>query len=159
PSAVGRPLRGGQRALEREGARAKRRKYARAGGVQRQGGARSARRQGAAHDSRRHDADGEAMRQGLALLLLAAGCAAATRPAVTASQSGKLDFIEDDYPRALAQARERKRPIFVDVWAPWCHTCRFMRANVLSDGALAREAPRFVWLAINRENPRNGEFF
>jgi hypothetical protein len=27
--------------------------------------------------------------------------------------------IEDDYPRALALARERGTPILVDVWAPW----------------------------------------
>lgn len=30
-----------------------------------------------------------------------------------------LPFIEDDYARALAQARARKLPLFVDVWAPW----------------------------------------
>jgi hypothetical protein len=27
--------------------------------------------------------------------------------------------IEDDYPRALAEARARQVPIVVDVWAPW----------------------------------------
>ncbi len=27
--------------------------------------------------------------------------------------------IEDDYPRALAEARRRGVPILVDVWAPW----------------------------------------
>jgi hypothetical protein len=27
--------------------------------------------------------------------------------------------IEDDYPRALAAARERSVPILVDAWAPW----------------------------------------
>lgn len=30
-----------------------------------------------------------------------------------------LPFIEDDYPRALAQARQRGVPIFVDTWATW----------------------------------------
>jgi hypothetical protein len=30
-----------------------------------------------------------------------------------------LPFIEDDYPKALAEARARKLPIFVEVWAPW----------------------------------------
>jgi hypothetical protein len=30
-----------------------------------------------------------------------------------------LPFIEDDYPRALAEARARKVPLFVDSWAPW----------------------------------------
>jgi len=28
-------------------------------------------------------------------------------------------WISDDYPRALAEARARQVPIFVDAWAPW----------------------------------------
>lgn len=45
-----------------------------------------------------------------AVVLLALGAfpAAAARSA-----------IEDDYPRALALAKERGVPILVDVWAPW----------------------------------------
>ena len=30
-----------------------------------------------------------------------------------------LPFIEDDPTRALAEARERKLPLFVEAWAPW----------------------------------------
>lgn len=30
-----------------------------------------------------------------------------------------LPFIENDYARALAQAKTRGVPVFVDVWAPW----------------------------------------
>jgi hypothetical protein len=30
-----------------------------------------------------------------------------------------LPFIEDDYGRAVAEAKQRKLPIFVDAWAPW----------------------------------------
>ena len=30
-----------------------------------------------------------------------------------------LPFIEDDYTRALAEARSRKLPLFVESWAPW----------------------------------------
>lgn len=35
------------------------------------------------------------------------------------ARSGPLPFIEDDYPRALREAKEKKLPIFVEVWAPW----------------------------------------
>jgi hypothetical protein len=28
-------------------------------------------------------------------------------------------WISDDYPGALAEARARQVPIFVDAWAPW----------------------------------------
>jgi hypothetical protein len=44
------------------------------------------------------------------LLLLAVPRVAAANP---------LRFIEDDYPRALAEATQRKLPVFVEVWAPW----------------------------------------
>ncbi|HKF42797.1 MAG TPA: hypothetical protein VKG01_06845 [Thermoanaerobaculia bacterium] len=30
-----------------------------------------------------------------------------------------VPFIADDYPRALAEARAKKLPIFVEAWAPW----------------------------------------
>lgn len=35
------------------------------------------------------------------------------------SQNGGLPFISDDYPKALAEARARKLPIFIEAWAPW----------------------------------------
>jgi hypothetical protein len=31
----------------------------------------------------------------------------------------KLPFVEDDYARALEQARARNVPIFLEAWAPW----------------------------------------
>ena len=30
-----------------------------------------------------------------------------------------LPFIQDDYSRALAEARQRKLPLFIETWAPW----------------------------------------
>jgi hypothetical protein len=30
-----------------------------------------------------------------------------------------LPFIQDDYTRALAEARARKVPLFIEAWAPW----------------------------------------
>ena len=57
--------------------------------------------------------------------LLAAGLTAsvlAASPAPSKPAPGKkpaLPFIEDDYPRALAEARSKKVPIFVEAWAPW----------------------------------------
>ena len=46
-------------------------------------------------------------------LLLAA---AAAGPVVAAP---RLPFIEDDYARALGEARSRQLPLFVESWAPW----------------------------------------
>jgi tetratricopeptide (TPR) repeat protein len=71
---------------------------------------------------------------------------------------GALPFIEDDADRALAEARRRNVPVFVDAWAPWCHTCLSFRAFVLEDPAMAPLADRFVWLAIDTEKEKNQAF-
>ncbi|MBI3182841.1 MAG: thioredoxin family protein [Myxococcales bacterium] len=92
-----------------------------------------------------------------ALLLLAlAGCA--TPRAGGGHSSFALPFIEDDYPGALALARSRKLPLFIDAWAPWCHTCRFMHSHVFTDRALSRHAGRFVWLSVDTEKEKNLPF-
>lgn len=47
----------------------------------------------------------------------AAGGAAEKSSAPTAPKV--LPFIQDDYAAALAKARDRKLPLFVEAWAPW----------------------------------------
>jgi hypothetical protein len=39
--------------------------------------------------------------------------------AVAPAHKTVLPFVEDDYPRALAEARERNLPLFIEAWAPW----------------------------------------
>jgi hypothetical protein len=39
--------------------------------------------------------------------------------AVPAASRAALPWVEDDYSRALAQARAKNVPIFVEAWAPW----------------------------------------
>jgi hypothetical protein len=51
----------------------------------------------------------------LAAASLSVGLLASPGPAAKPA----LPFIEDDYPRALAEARAKKLPIFVETWAPW----------------------------------------
>jgi thiol-disulfide isomerase/thioredoxin len=100
--------------------------------------------------------------------LLAAACGPSSAPApVTASaergapaaQGGApLPFIEDDYTRALAEARRTGRPLFVDAWAPWCHSCLSFREYVLTDARLAPLRDAFVWLSIDTEREGNAAF-
>jgi len=33
--------------------------------------------------------------------------------------AANLPFVEDDYARALSEARSRKLPLFIEAWAPW----------------------------------------
>ena len=78
-----------------------------------------------------------------------------------ASQGGVpasgIVFIENDYARALAEAKRSHRPLFMDTWAPWCHTCMSMKAYVFPDAQLARLAKDYVWLSIDSEEASNAD--
>jgi tetratricopeptide (TPR) repeat protein len=62
-------------------------------------------------------------------------------------------WFENDYGAALAAARSRNVPLFVDASAVWCHTCLAMRAFVLDDPAFDRG--RAVWFSFDVEGPGN----
>lgn len=101
----------------------------------------------------------------LALLLVAHPVAAAPAAAPTppasarayASEAWKpaVPFVEDDFDAALALAKRRNVPLVIEGWAPWCHTCRSMRAFVWTDPALRAQADRFVWLSLDMERAVN----
>jgi hypothetical protein len=55
------------------------------------------------------------MRSALLVALLGVSSVAAAADAA----KGVLPFIDDDYGRAVAEAKQRKLPIFVEAWAPW----------------------------------------
>ena len=50
-----------------------------------------------------------------------ARAAAGSKPARNSAAGSQmvLPFIQDDYTRALAEARARKLPLFIEAWAPW----------------------------------------
>lgn len=95
----------------------------------------------------------------LALLALA-GCSGprAAQREVRPGSVSALHFIENDYPAALAKARARGLPLFVDLWTTWCHTCLSMRAYVFPDPVLAPLAAQFVWLSVDAEDDKNALF-
>ncbi len=79
----------------------------------------------------------------------------ATGPCTGAKAHGPLAWFEDDYPAALACARATRRPLVIDMWAPWCHTCLSMQTTVLHDPSLTPFADRFVFLAIDTDREIN----
>ena len=87
---------------------------------------------------------------------------ATTAPASAATASSsvpaELPFVEDDYARALAEAKSSHRPLFVDGWAPWCHTCLSMRAYTFRDAKVRARAGEFVWVSIDTEKPGNASW-
>lgn len=66
-----------------------------------------------------------------------------------------IRWHHDDYAAARAEARTAGKPLVLDFWAPWCHTCLSMKHTVLRSPGLASYADRFVWLAIDTDRPAN----
>ena len=75
-------------------------------------------------------------------------------PAPKKSANG-ISWHQDDYPGALAEARKQNKPLLIDMWAQWCHTCLSMQHYVLADPGLAPHSARFVWLSIDTELETN----
>src|SRR5204862_494366 len=68
---------------------------------------------------------------------------------------GSLHFIEDDHPKARARARADHKPLFVDLWATWCHSCLSMQRFVLSDPGMKPVADAVVWSSVETEREPN----
>ncbi len=51
-------------------------------------------------------------------VILALACVSSVAAAAEPPKEA-LPFIADDYGRAVAEAKQRKLPIFVEAWAPW----------------------------------------
>lgn len=69
-----------------------------------------------------------------------------------------LSFVEDDLTAAAERARRGGKALFVDAWAPWCHTCLSMKNFVLSDPSLRPLAARAVFAAVDTDRPQNAAF-
>jgi tetratricopeptide (TPR) repeat protein len=72
-----------------------------------------------------------------------------------AGHASAIPWMKDNWQGALAAARKSKKPIFVDLGAPWCHTCLAIQQGVMTDPSLAPYVDRFVWLEIDTDRPEN----
>ncbi len=95
-------------------------------------------------------------RTALALLFLA--LAACAHGGGSGDPGSGIRFLSDDFPGALARARAEGKPLFVDAWAPWCHSCVSMKSYVFPDGVLSPVTDRYVWLEVDTEKPANRAF-
>ena len=86
------------------------------------------------------------------------GCGGTPPAPKTAAAPRQLVFIEDDFARARDQAKREGKLVFVDGWAPWCHTCLSMQREVLRDPKLAPMAKSFVFVALDTDRDENADF-
>ncbi|MFT3769661.1 MAG: thioredoxin family protein [Minicystis sp.] len=95
------------------------------------------------------------------------GCAEAAPPPAapappaangTPAAAAPIRFIEDDLPAATAKAKAEGKALFVDAWAPWCHTCLSMKNFVFTDPALRPLADRVVFASVDTDRPDAAAF-
>jgi thiol-disulfide isomerase/thioredoxin len=55
-------------------------------------------------------------------------------------------------------AKSQSKALFVDAWAPWCHTCLSMQHYVLNQPALQAFEARVVFAAIDTDRQENAAF-
>ncbi len=78
--------------------------------------------------------------------------------APNASAHHGIAWYEDAPEAAFASAQQHSKIVFVDLWAPWCHTCLSMKEYVLRADKLDRSIDDYVFLSINTEKPENADF-
>ncbi|MEO7330829.1 MAG: thioredoxin family protein [Minicystis sp.] len=99
----------------------------------------------------------------VALALSACGKAAPPPSASPAAPppheaAAPIHFIDDDLPGVMARARAEKKVVFIDAWAPWCHSCLSMQHFVLGDPSLRPLADQVIFAAIDTDRPENAAF-
>lgn len=83
---------------------------------------------------------------------------ATAAPLVPGRQGGPGAFIEDNVAEAFAAAKRQGKLVFVDAWAPWCHSCLSMKAVVFSDPSLAEFQKDVLFASVNTEHDSNEDF-
>jgi hypothetical protein len=53
------------------------------------------------------------------MLLLASAPVGGTAAAAPEARGKVVPFIQDDYARAVSEAKAKKLPLFIEAWAPW----------------------------------------
>lgn len=93
---------------------------------------------------------------------LTAACGGAAAPAPMADvpaapPASTSRWLEDAPDAAFAEARRSNKLVLADLWAPWCHTCLSMQAEVLRPEKVP-ELAAVVLLSIDTERAGNEAF-
>ena len=87
----------------------------------------------------------------IVVALLTWGCRTSQVAALSteaASEKGSIDWSYD-YGAALAQARDKSKPLMVDVFATWCAPCKMLDEDVFSRADVADASRDFVPVKVD----------
>ncbi len=73
---------------------------------------------------------------------------------ITANKSDEkgIQFIEQDWNKALKQAKDEKKLLFIDIYATWCGPCKMLKKNTFSDESVgAFFNSNFVNISVDGE--------
>jgi thiol:disulfide interchange protein DsbD len=69
----------------------------------------------------------------------------------------EVNWVVNDYKGALAEARQKDMPIFIDFTGYTCTNCRWMEANMFSKPEISRELTRYICVRLYTDG--DGEIF
>lgn len=88
----------------------------------------------------------------------AAAPASAAPSAAPPRAAPGVPFERDDFEGAQRRAAAAGELLFVDAWAPWCHTCLSMEATVFTQPSLRDYEGRVRFVALDTDRESNAEF-
>jgi thioredoxin-like negative regulator of GroEL len=94
----------------------------------------------------------------IALVIALASLSCTKQPEQAAQAHVAMTHINDDWDEARRAASATGKLLFVDAWAPWCHTCWSMKRDVLHDSSLDKFSDRFIFVEIDTDKPQNLPF-
>ncbi len=68
------------------------------------------------------------------------------------SEEKGIQFIEQDWNKALKQAKDENKLVFIDIYATWCGPCKMLKKNTFSDESVgAFFNSNFVNISVDGE--------
>lgn len=70
-------------------------------------------------------------------------------------QEARIQWFQGSFDELLAKASETKRLAFLDLWADWCHYCKQMEKETLSDPGVAHELADVLCFSVDTGKEEN----